>query len=201
MPLPFDISPNALLRKALQAFTTSMSETSETPEYIELKTRRYKARVRDVYEIALSLPSRWFGWRVVSREKNLGGMSAFKCEIFSALLGGNRLELSVWMIEETDTNGEVMTVVNAKCLSQAPTKGDLGECRRNIAFFLFSLDDAVATTISAAAPSTATPQPPTSTPSTTDSKSIQPATQRPRVTIKQGSATKITIKQSSTPEQ
>jgi hypothetical protein len=135
MPLPFDISPNALLRKALQAFTTSMSETSETPEYIELKTRRYKARVRDVYEIALSLPSRWFGWRVVSREKNLGGMSAFKCEIFSALLGGNRLELSVWMIEETDTNGEVMTVVNAKCLSQAPTKGDLGECRRNIAFF------------------------------------------------------------------
>jgi hypothetical protein len=201
MPLPFDISPNALLRKALQAFTTSMSETSETPEYIELKTRRYKARVRDVYEIALSLPSRWFGWRVVSREKNLGGMSAFKCEIFSALLGGNRLELSVWMIEETDTNGEVMTVVNAKCLSQAPTKGDLGECRRNIAFFLFSLDDAVATTISATAPSTATPQPPTSTPSTTDSKSIQPATQRPRVTIKQGSATKITIKQSSTPEQ
>jgi hypothetical protein len=201
MPLPFDISPNALLRKALQAFTTSMSETSETPEYIELKTRRYKARVRDVYEIALSLPSRWFGWRVVSREKNLGGMSAFKCEIFSALLGGNRLELSVWMIEETDTNGEVMTVVNAKCLSQAPTKGDLGECRRNIAFFLFSLDDAVATTISAAAPSTATPQPPTSTPSTTDSKSIQPATQRPRVTIKQGGATKITIKQSSTPEQ
>jgi len=201
MPLPFDISPNALLRKALQAFTTSMSETSETPEYIELKTRRYKARVRDVYEIALSLPSRWFGWRVVSREKNLGGMSAFKCEIFSALLGGNRLELSVWMIEETDTDGEVMTVVNAKCLSQAPTKGDLGECRRNIAFFLFSLDDAVATTISATAPSTATPQPPTSTPSTTDSKSIQPATQRPRVTIKQGSATKITIKQSSTPEQ
>ena len=201
MPLPFDISPNALLRKALQAFTTSMSETSETPEYIELKTRRYKARVRDVYEIALSLPSRWFGWRVVSREKNLGGMSAFKCEIFSALLGGNRLELSVWMIEETDTNGEVMTVVNAKCLSQAPTKGDLGECRRNIAFFLFSLDDAVATTISATAPSTATPQPPTSTPSTTDSKSIQPATQRPRVTIKQGSTTKITIKQSSTPEQ
>jgi len=201
MPLPFDISPNALLRKALQAFTTSMSETSETPEYIELKTRRYKARVRDVYEIALSLPSRWFGWRVVSRGKNLGGMSAFKCEIFSALLGGNRLELSVWMIEETDTNGEVMTVVNAKCLSQAPTKGDLGECRRNIAFFLFSLDDAVATTISATAPSTATPQPPTSTPSTTDSKSIQPATQRPRVTIKQGSATKITIKQSSTPEQ
>jgi|YNPMSStandDraft_2_1061718.scaffolds.fasta_scaffold04627_4 hypothetical protein len=201
MPLPFDISPNALLRKALQAFTTSMSETSETPEYIELKTRRYKARVRDVYEIALSLPSRWFGWRVVSREKNLGGMSAFKCEIFSALLGGNRLELSVWMIEETDTNGEVMTVVNAKCLSQAPTKGDLGECRRNIAFFLFSLDDAVATTISATAPSTATPQPPTSTPSTTDSKSIQPATQRPRVTIKQGGATKITIKQSSTPEQ
>jgi hypothetical protein len=68
-------------------------------------------------------------------------------------------------------------------------------------FFLFSLDDAVATTISATAPSTATPQPPTSTPSTTDSKFIQPATQRPRVTIKQGSATKITIKQSSTPEQ
>jgi len=68
-------------------------------------------------------------------------------------------------------------------------------------FFLFSLDDAVATTISATAPSTATPQPPTSTPSTTDSKSIQPATQRPRVTIKQGGATKITIKQSSTPEQ
>jgi len=88
MPLPFDISPNALLRKALQAFTTSMSETSETPEYIELKTRRYKARVRDVYEIALSLPSRWFGWRVVSREKNLGGMSAFKCEIFFCVVGG-----------------------------------------------------------------------------------------------------------------
>ncbi len=196
MPLPFDLSPDALLRKALQAFTSNASETSETPEFLELKTRRYKARAREVYEIALSLPSRWFGWRVISREKNLGGMSAFKCEIFSALLGGNRLELSVWMLEETTADGEVTTVVNAKCISQAPTKGDLGECRRNVAFFLFALDDALAATTSATSPSTATPQPP---PAPTDVKPPEPTVQRPRVTIKQGGATKITIKQ-STPE-
>jgi hypothetical protein len=193
MPLPFDISPDALLRKALQAFTSSASETSETPEYIELKTRRYKARVREVYEIALSLPSRWFGWRVISREKNLGGMSAFKCEIFSALLGGNRLELSVWMIEETNADGEVTTVVNAKCASQAPTKGDLGECRRNVAFFLFALDDAVAAIASTVSVSTATLQPPAQT----DAKPPEPTVQPPRVTIKQSGSPRITIKQSA----
>ncbi len=194
MPLPFDISPDALLRKALQAFTTSVSETSETPEYIELKTRRYNARARDVYEIALSLPSRWFGWRVISREKNLGGVSAFKCDIFSALLGGNRLELSLWMIEETNADGEVTTVVNAKCISQAPTKGDLGECRRNIAFFLLALDDAVAAMTSVKPSSSTAPQPPT-TPA--DTKPPEPMVQRPRVTIKQGGSPKITIKQSA----
>jgi len=193
MPLPFDISPDALLRKALQAFTTSVSETSEMPEYIELKTRRYNARSREVYEIALSLPSRWFGWRVISREKNLGGMSAFKCDIFSALLGGNHLELSVWMIEETNADGEVTTVVNAKCASQAPTKGDLGECRRNVAFFLFALDDAVAAIASTVSVSTATLQPP----APTDTKPPEPTVQRPRVTIKQSGSPRITIKQSA----
>ncbi len=194
MPLPFDLSPDALLRKALQAFTSKVSETSETPEFLELKTRRYKARVREVYEIALSLPSRWFGWRVISREKNLGGMSAFKCDIFSALLGGNHLELSIWMVEETTADGEVTTVVNAKCISQAPTKGDLGECRRNIAFFLFALDDAITAMTSAKPTSSPVPQPPT-TPANT--KPPEPAVQRPRVTIKQGGSPKIIIKQSA----
>ncbi len=193
MPLPFDLSPDALLRKAIQAFTSSASETSETPEFLELKTRRYKASVREVYETALSLPPRWFGWRIVSREKNLGGMSAFKCEIFSALLGGNRLELSVWMIEEADADGAVTTVVNAKCISNAPTKGDLGECRRNIAFFLFALDEAFAKQDPNRTPSPA-PEP-TAPPA--EAKTPEPAVQRPRVTIKQGGATRITIKQSA----
>lgn len=194
MPLPFDLSPDALLRKALQAFTSSASETSETPEYIELKTRRYKASAREVYELALSLPARWFGWRVVSREKNLGGMSAFKCEIFSTLLGGNRLELSVWMIEETNAEGETVTVVNAKCISQAPTKGDLGECRRNVAFFLFALDDAFAESKRVSSTPNALPEQPTEP---APSKPPEPTVQRPRVTIKQGGSPRITIKQST----
>lgn len=195
MPLPFDISPEALWRKTIQAFTKNEAETSETPEYIELKTRRYRATVRDVYEVALSLPSRWFGWRVVAREKNLGGMSAFKCEITSAVLGGNRLELSVWMMEEQDQGGAIAAVVNAKCVSQAPTKGDLGECRRNIAFFLFALDDAFApANESAPAPKDETMFAPAET------KPPEPqSAPRPRVTIKQGGAQRITIKQ-STPE-
>ncbi len=191
MPLPFDLSPEALLRKAIQAVTTNSSETSETPEFIELKTRRYKASVREVYETALALPPRWFGWRIVSREKNLGGMSAFKCEIFSALLGGNRLELSVWMMEETEADGSVTTVVNAKCISTAPTKGDLGECRRNIAFLLFALDEVFAE-------SNRTPLPaPEPTAQTAEAKTPEPAVQRPRVTIKQGGSPRITIKQSA----
>ncbi|MFQ3608809.1 MAG: hypothetical protein SNJ55_09290 [Chloroherpetonaceae bacterium] len=193
MPLPFDLSPDALLRKAIQAFTNSASETSETPEFLELKTRRYKASVREVYETALSLPPRWFGWRIISREKNLGGMSAFKCEIVSAVLGGNRLELSIWMIEEVDAEGAVTTVVNAKCISNAPTKGDLGECRRNIAFFLFALDEAFAKQERAPSPA---PEP---TASPAEAKTPEPAVQRPRVTIKQGGSPRITIKQ-STPE-
>ncbi|MCS6989520.1 MAG: hypothetical protein NZM06_08395 [Chloroherpetonaceae bacterium] len=192
MPLPFDISPDALWRKTLQAFTKNEAETSENPEYIELKTRRYRAAMRDVYEVALSLPPRWFGWRVVSREKNLGGMSAFKCEITSAVLGGNRLELSVWMMEEPDASGGVATVVNAKCVSRAPTKGDLGECRRNIAFFLFALDDAFAP-VSAPAPKSE-PEP-----LRADAKPSEQPAPRPRVTIKQGGAQRIAIKQ-STPE-
>ncbi len=191
MPLPFDLSPNALLRKAIQAVTSSSSETSETPEFIELKTRRYKASVREVYETALSMPSRWFGWQVVSREKNLGGMSAFKCEITSALLGGHRLELSIWMMEETDADGTPTTVVNAKCLSKAPTKGDLGECRRNIAFFLFMLDEAFAERRRTTSAATANAEPPA------DSQPPEPTIQRPRVTIKQGGSPRITIKQSA----
>ncbi len=197
MPLPFDISPDALLRKAIKAFTQSKAETSETPEFSELRTRRYRATARDVYEVALSLPSRWFGWRIVSREKNLGGMSAFKCEIISTVLGGNRLELSVWMMEDSDSNGAIETVVNAKCVSQAPTKGDLGECRRNVAFFLFALDEAFAESKSVSATPTAPPEPPTEP---APSKPPEPTVQRPRVTIKQGSSPRITIKQ-STPEQ
>lgn len=191
MPLPFDISPEALLRKALQAFTSNTSETSESPEFLELKTRRYKASVREVYEVALSLPPRWFGWRVVSREKNLGGMSAFKCEIFSTLLGGNRIELSVWMIEERDVDGAVVTVVNAKGISCAPTRGDLGECRRNVAFFLFALDEAIEELNPALRPA---PQPQASP---AESKPPEPTVQRPRVTIKQGGSPRITIKQSA----
>ncbi len=194
MALPFDLSPEALLRKALQAFTTNVSETSETPEYIELKTRRYHVPMREVYDIALSLPPRWFGWRVVSREKNLGGMSAFKCEIFSALLGGNRLELSVWMMEEPNAANEVTTVVNAKCISQAPTKGDLGECRRNIAFFLFSLDQAVAAMSSAPSISSATEQVFTTAP---HSPTPESAVTRPRIRIKQGVSSNIVIQRPS----
>lgn len=191
MPLPFDLSPDALLRKAVQAFTCNMSETSETPEFLELKTRRYKASVREVYEKALSLPPRWFGWRIISREKNLGGMSAFKCEIFSAVLGGNRLELSVWMIEETSADGTVTTVVNAKCVSNAPTKGDLGECRRNVVFFLFALDEVFAEPSRATSSMPEPPVPPAET------KPPEPTVQRPRVTIKQGGSPRITIKQSA----
>ncbi len=195
MPPLFDISPKALLRKTLQAFTTNQSETSETPEYVELKTRRYKASVREVYEIALSLPPRWFGWQVIAREKNLGGMATFKCEIVSAVLGGNRLELSVWLVEELDTDGTVTTVVNAKCVSKAPTKGDLGECRRNIAFFLFSLDEACAK-LNRTMPARVD-RPPEQNTTTAEAKPAQPAVQRPRVTIKQGALPHITIKPSS----
>jgi hypothetical protein len=150
--------------------------------------------VREVYEAALSLPPRWFGWRVVSREKNLGGMSAFKCEIFSALLGGNRLNLSIWMIEDLDADGAVTTIVNAKCISSAPTKGDLGECRRNVAFFLFALDEAFVESTRATSSATVAPEKP-APPS--ESKSPEPTLQRPRVTIKQGGSPRITIKQSA----
>ncbi len=141
MPFTPDISLEAILKKTLLAFTSRDAETSETPEFIELKTRRYRARVGDVYDKTIELVGRWFGWRIVSREKNLGGMAALKCNIVSLALGANTIDLSVWFLEELSPDGSVVTVVNAKASAQTPTKGDLGEARRNIAFLLGTLDD------------------------------------------------------------
>jgi hypothetical protein len=70
-------------------------------------------------------------------------MALLKCEITSIALGGNTLELSVWFIQEDLPDGTPQTTVNCKCISNAPTKGDLGETRRAIAFFLSALDDEV----------------------------------------------------------
>ncbi|MDX2129767.1 MAG: hypothetical protein SFU91_12100 [Chloroherpetonaceae bacterium] len=144
MPLFFELSPEALLSKARLAFISNEAETSEKPEYEELKTRRYALSVKEVYEIALGFASRWVNWRVVNRGKNFGGMAQLKCDVYSVLLGGNKLELSLIFSEERTTFGGICTVVNAKSVSTAPTKGDLGENRRWIALMLYSLDTAVA---------------------------------------------------------
>jgi len=144
MPLFFELSPEALLSKARLAFISNEAETSEKPEYEELKTRRYALSVKDVYEIALGFASRWVNWRVVNRGKNFGGMAQLKCDVYSVLLGGNKLELSLIFSEERTSFGGICTVVNAKSVSTAPTKGDLGENRRWIALMLYSLDTAVA---------------------------------------------------------
>lgn len=199
MPLPFDISPDGLFRKALQAFTVSEAETSESAAFPELKSRRYRAAVREVYEVALQLPARWFGWRIISREKNLGGMAAFKCDIFSALLGGNRLELSIWFQEEISPDGALSTLVNAKCISQAPTKGDLGEARRNIGFFLFALDEEFRIANEPPHPSPSDSSSPTTQKATTTSVSApsEPTIQRPKVTIKRDGVQRISIKHSA----
>ncbi len=143
MPFQLDLRPEALLKKAVLAFTTRESETSDHPEFLELKTRRYRATVSETYDAALAVMNRWFGWQVKTRQKNLGGMALLKCEITSIALGGNTLELSVWFIQEDLPDGTPQTTVNCKCISNAPTKGDLGETRRAIAFFLSALDDEV----------------------------------------------------------
>ncbi len=143
MPFQLDLRPEALLKKAVLAFTTRESETSDNPEFLELKTRRYRATVSETYDAALAVMNRWFGWQVKTRQKNLGGMALLKCEITSIALGGNTLELSVWFIQEDLPDGTPQTTVNCKCISNAPTKGDLGETRRAIAFFLSALDDEV----------------------------------------------------------
>ncbi len=143
MPFQLDLRPEALLKKAVLAFTSRESETSDHPEFLELKTRRYRATVSETYDAALAVMNRWFGWQVKTRQKNLGGMALLKCEITSIALGGNTLELSVWFIQEDLPDGTPQTTVNCKCISNAPTKGDLGETRRAIAFFLSALDDEV----------------------------------------------------------
>ncbi len=143
MPFQLDLRPEALLKKAVLAFTSRESETSDHPEFLELKTRRYRATVGETYDAALAVMNRWFGWQVKTRQKNLGGMALLKCEITSIALGGNTLELSVWFIQEDLPDGTPQTTVNCKCISNAPTKGDLGETRRAIAFFLSALDDEV----------------------------------------------------------
>jgi hypothetical protein len=143
MPFQLDLRPEALLKKAVLAFTSRESETSDNPEFLELKTRRYRATVSETYDAALAVMNRWFGWQVKTRQKNLGGMALLKCEITSIALGGNTLELSVWFIQEDLPDGTPQTTVNCKCISNAPTKGDLGETRRAIAFFLSALDDEV----------------------------------------------------------
>jgi adenylate kinase len=148
MAFEFDLNPNSLLRKAVLAFTSREAETSETPEFGELKTRRYRAPLREVYDAAIQVASRWFGWRIISREKNLGSVASIKCDIISVALGGNHLELSVSLVEEVETNGETVTIVNAKSVADVPTKGDLGENRRWIGLFLSNLDEEVIQTAS-----------------------------------------------------
>lgn len=143
MPFQLDLRPEALLKKAMMAFTVRESETSDNPEFSELKTRRYRAPVSETYDAAVTVISRWFGWQLKTRQKNLGGMALLKCEITSVALGGNTLELSAWFVQENLPDGTPETVVNCKCISNAPTKGDLGETRRAIAFFLSALDDEV----------------------------------------------------------
>lgn len=143
MPFQLDLRPEALLKKVVMAFTVRESETSDNPEFSELKTRRYRATINETYDAAVTVISRWFGWQLKTRQKNLGGMALLKCEITSIALGGNTLELSVWFIQENLPDGTPQTVVNCKCISNAPTKGDLGETRRAIAFFLSALDDEV----------------------------------------------------------
>lgn len=143
MPFQLDLRPEALLKKAMLAFTNRESETSDNPEFSELKTRRYRAPVSETYDAAVAVISRWFGWQIKTRQKNLGGMALLKCEITSVALGGNKLELSVWFVQENLPDGAPETTVNCKCISNAPTKGDLGETRRAIAFFLSALDDEV----------------------------------------------------------
>ncbi len=170
MPFQLDLRPEALLKKAVMAFTVRESETSDNPEFSELKTRRYRATINETYDAAVTVISRWFGWQLKTRQKNLGGMALLKCEIISIALGGNTLELSVWFIQENLPDGTPQTVVNCKCISNAPTKGDLGETRRAIAFFLSALDDEVIElplSESAEMPkSQSTPVPPTPEPET-----------------------------------
>jgi len=134
MPFQLDLRPEALLKKVVLAFTTRESETSDNPEFLELKTRRYRATVSETYDAALAVMNRWFGWQVKTRQKNLGGMALLKCEITSIALGGNKLELSVWFIQEDLPDSTPQTTVNCKCISNAPTKGDLGETRRALHF-------------------------------------------------------------------
>jgi hypothetical protein len=69
MPFQLDLRPEALLKKAVLAFTSRESETSDNPEFLELKTRRYRATVSETYDAALAVMNRWFGWQVKTRQK------------------------------------------------------------------------------------------------------------------------------------
>ncbi len=199
MPFQLDLRPEALLKKAVLAFTSRESETSDHPEFLELKTRRYRATVSETYDAALAVMNRWFGWQVKTRQKNLGGMALLKCEITSIALGGNTLELSVWFIQEDLPDGTPQTTVNCKCISNAPTKGDLGETRRAIAFFLSALDDEV---IEVPIDQNASPAPQSEVPQTQEAPKADPppatpppAPERKPLILQGNKGGKIQIKQ------
>lgn len=139
MATRFD-SFDTILRKAVLGFTQKYAETSDAPEFPELLTRRYPQSSAEVFEAALRVIERFIQWRVVGRDKNMGGVASLKCEIVSVVLGGNTNVFSMWMIPEPLPSGEACVTVNAKSVSQVETKGDLGENRRHIAFFLEALD-------------------------------------------------------------
>lgn len=134
---------DGLIRKALLGFIKCDAETSETPEFAELRTRHYEASTGEVYDAALRVIERYIQWTITGREKNLGGIATIKCDIVSLVLGGNIDTFSVWMIEELLPSGSKSVSVNARSISNAGTKGDLGENRRHIGFFLEALDEEV----------------------------------------------------------
>ncbi|MDW8465765.1 MAG: hypothetical protein RML35_06145 [Chloroherpetonaceae bacterium] len=195
MPFQLDLRPEALLRKFVLAFTQRESETSDNPEFLELKTRRYRAPVGETYDAAVTVLSRWLGWQIKTRQKNLGGMALLKCEVTSLALGGNTLELSIWFTEETLPDGTKQTSVNCKCISNAPTKGDLGETQRAIAFFLSALDDEVIETPITQTVSSAPSQAPNSEPSLKPESPATPTPERKPIVVQGTKGGKIQIKQ------
>jgi len=134
----FDI----VYRRAVAAFTKNNAETEENADFYELKTRHYKAPMNDIYEAIQKKVNIWIGWDLDTKKKDLGNIAILKCKVRTPLSLIKEAEVSIWLTEESDANGDTETIVNVKStLNLDSSQPDLGENQRIIAMLILALDD------------------------------------------------------------
>lgn len=126
--------------KAYHGLTGNATHTSETPEFSELKVRRYTRKASDIAEFITTKVDHWLGWDLRSEKTAVGGMSVIRAEVTSFALLGMKIQVTFGLLEEQDVNGDTITTLNAKAVTQIESKGDMGESRRMIRMMLGATD-------------------------------------------------------------